>query len=741
MRPVAYANTGTVPVVSHYISYPLETAFNISAPKTTPSPGPVCTSKYAEEVPGLGFHADASPSLTAVTGASHGKQAPVPKYGYTTSYMNPPEDFPYASEPYARGGGARKLTEPHSLVKVPEPGTQHRGNLKSEPFQPRATTSPAVIEFRETATTPQQDLKQEVKRLQALLNARENQLDLKEAELQDALSKLQDQSQQGEHERQSEDASNDKTALQEKDAELKTMRKRIEVLRRERQDLMELLLQKERQTAVLDTVDPSAKEASALQLGVQAITMVQGASELRGKLELAEAEIKKLRADREAAEELQHDTFEKLTDKRKEAAELLELLSQRDMKVARVEAYLQQKSRELEVLAARSKERLKKEQSRREEAEQEYRIAAEQCNVFKATLANRDEKLMQLQAEVVRRDTLLKQSEERVRVLRDDLTGAHSQLQQMLKAMAAKDAYMQELETQLRKNDTERQLAYLTEVSKSRKLALDTRMQQELCRAALNDKREKLAAAKQDLFRSESAMERIRKAIGAAQATENCYVRSEALQSPEQHSHQSAPLHPPAAVSGIPSVPVEHSLRTMDADFVACQYSPPQNSRFASSTQLHGAPMNPSSSKEFQFTSKPPPSTNKPMSSSASRTSTAGYGPLSEHFCPPYSAVQGDPLDEAVAHVCERPEYRSLAAHICRLGPGSYLCCMNEVVMELQPDGNIMVVQSGGEGIPIRAYLDTLRSTVEAGTRPPALAPSALDAAKATGHSKAENGN
>ncbi|CDI74180.1 high molecular mass nuclear antigen, putative [Eimeria praecox] len=683
------------------------------------------------------------PVAYATTGpAPLGMQAPFPKYASNASCLPHPEDITYASAPYSTGGGTRNPPEPNSLLKMPEPGTQYRGNFKTEPFQPRATTSPAGIASLDTAGSRQQELQQEVKRLQAMLNARENQLDLKEAELQDALAKLQDQRKQGNQEHHSESDDADKAVLHEKEAELKTMRKRVEVLRRERQDLMELLLQKERQTAVLDTVDPSTKEASALQLGVQAISMVQGASELRGKLELAEAEIKQLRADREAAEELHQDTFEKLTDKRKEAAELLELLSQRDMKVARVEAYLQQRTRDLEALAARSKERLRKEQSKREEAEQEYRVAAEQCNVFKATLANRDEKLMQLQAEVVRRDTLLKQLEERVRVLSDDLTGAHSQLQQMLKAMAAKDAYMQELEAQLRKNDTERQLAYLTEVSKSRKLALDTRIQQELCRAALNDKREKLAAAKQDLLRSESAMERIRKAIGAAQTTENCYMQSAALQSPELHSHPTVPLHASPIVSGIPSVPVEHSLRTMDADFVVCQAPSSNPSQFAStSNQLHEASMNPPCSNEPHVVSKPHLPTSKPRSSSASRSSKAGYCLQSEHFCPPYSAIQEDPLDQAIARVCQSPEYRSIAPHICRLGPGSYLCCMNEVTMELQQDGNVMVLQSGGKKLPIKAYLDTLRSTVEAGLRVSAVAPSASRTATATDHLKVENGS
>ncbi|CDJ69020.1 high molecular mass nuclear antigen, putative [Eimeria necatrix] len=713
MHPVTYADTGSAPVTSHYISYPLHTAFNVVPQKVSTSSGAVYPTNYVDEVSGL----CASSPLSSFTTAYQHVQPPLPADGQTNALVVSPGEVSYVQPTHSASSNNRKpvAQQPSQYVRVPEPGTQSRGKLSGEPYRPRATTSPAAIAPNITTTSYQNDWEQEAKRLQHILNARENELDMKEAELQDALSKLQEHLKQEKVAQEATTQGTSEAALKEQEAELKTMRRRIEVLRHERQELMELLLQKERQATALNTIDPAAKEASAVQLGIQAISMVQGAAELRGKLELAEAEIKTLRAERAATDELQQHTFEKLTEKRKEAAELLELLSQRDMKVARIETYLQQKSRELDSLSTHAKERLKKEQQKREQAEQEYRVAVEQCNAFKTTLASRDERILQLQAEVVRRDTLLKQLEERVHVLSGDLTGAHSQLQQMLKAMAAKDAYMQELEAQLRKNDTERQLAYLTEVSKSRKLALDTRIQQELCRAAINDKREKLAEAKQDLFRSRTAMERIRKAIGCAETTENCYVRSEALQSNELHIHPVEPTQiSPLASTGIPAVPVDESLRHMQADFLVLTPSPETRQKPATATkQPTASAKHPTSSNKFQVTSTAAQPTSKPPSS-ASRTSTPGYGLQSEQFCPPYTPVRDDPLDEAVAHLCELPEYRSLAAHICRLGPGSYLCCMNEVAMELQKNSTVWVKLPGGQRITLASYFDVLRSTLEA---------------------------
>lgn len=203
MSPATYANTGPTPFASHYLSYPLENAFNVNPQKTASLPGPLCTNKYAEEGAGIDLSGGAGPPLTSFTGAQQRMQAPVSKYGYSTSSLPPPEDIVYAGVPHSTGGGLGKLPEPHSLLTVPEPGTQYRGSNR-ERFQPRATTSPAGIAFRENAGTHQHDLQQEVKRLQTMLNARENQLDLKEAELQDALSKLQDQRKQGSQEELSE---------------------------------------------------------------------------------------------------------------------------------------------------------------------------------------------------------------------------------------------------------------------------------------------------------------------------------------------------------------------------------------------------------------------------------------------------------------------------------------------------------------------------------------------------------
>ncbi|OEH76301.1 high molecular mass nuclear protein [Cyclospora cayetanensis] len=709
MRPVLYADTGAALAPGLHSVYPLSSSFHPGAPTGTHSAMYHCNYVGAPQRQGM----VSSNSLIEANGTNQRTYAPMLTSGQYALSSEEPVDVTYISNAYGARGGAGKLVEPrvvHSL-EVPKAGTQSRGKIKEEAIFPRATTSPVAVVSEDAGGSYQRDWQEEVRCLQKMLNTRDTQLELKEAEIQDLSSKLNEL-----RKSQAAEKGIDVMDGQEQAVELTTMRKQVEVLRHERQELIELLLQKERQAAALDSVDPTTKEASAVQLGVQAISMVQGSAELREKLRAAEAEIKTLRQERTDADHLQQDTFDKLTDKRREAAELLELLSQRDMKVARVEAYLQQKTRELEHYTARAKDRLQREQTKREEAEQELLVAAEQCAAFKATVASRDEKIVELHGEVVRRDTLLRQLEERVRVLSDDLKTAHAQLQQALKGMMTRDAYMQALETQVRKSDAERQVAYLTEVSKSRKLELDTRMQQEYCRAALNDKCEKLATVKQDLLRSQSAMERIRKAITAVEEPEGCHSRSAALQSSAPHSHSTVPVEiPSSVVTDIPGIPLEQSLRSLDADFLV-RPSPPE----CPSTDSKSRPGATSSnqpqitSMAYQSTSKTDQSAGKLLSaSSKSPTSIPGASmnackPSLDQLNPQYPVVRSDVVDQGVARVLEQPEYRPLATHICRLGPGAYLCFMQEVTMELQKDGNVVVKQPGdvsvawtGQDVPI----------------------------------------
>lgn len=195
MHPVTYADTGSAPVTSHYISYPLHTAFNVVPQKVSTSSGAVYPTNYVDEVSGL----CASSPLSSFTTAYQHVQPPLPADGQANVFVAPPGELSYVRPPHSRSSNNRKPVEPQpsQYVRVPEPGTQSRGKLNGEPYRPRATTSPAAIAPNTTTTSYQNDWEQEAKRLQHILNARENELDMKEAELQDALSKLQEHLKQG----------------------------------------------------------------------------------------------------------------------------------------------------------------------------------------------------------------------------------------------------------------------------------------------------------------------------------------------------------------------------------------------------------------------------------------------------------------------------------------------------------------------------------------------------------------
>ncbi|KFG50835.1 putative high molecular mass nuclear antigen [Toxoplasma gondii p89] len=368
--------------------------------------------------------------------------------------------------------------------------------------------------------------------------------------------------------------------LREKEDENRLLTRRLEALREERRDMRELLLQKDKQlAAAMNVSDPETKEASAVQLGVQAIAMVQDSVELREKIKQLNAQVAALKEEKSRRELLLEETFRKLTDKRKEAAGLLEMVSQRDMKLARVETFLQQRNRDYDQLQEQARASLKAETERAEKGEEEIKILEEQQNALKNIVASRDEKVMCLQNEVVRRDARIKQLDERLALLSQDLEQTSSHLQQLLRASAAKDAYLYELESQLRRNEVERQASYLAEVARTRRLALETRLKEEECRVALNDKDEALASAQHELSRNALTLQQLRQAFATVEATDACYRPAAACFRGNKEARtlsrtNSLPFSPPAddaiyripTASSVPQRPLQESLRLLEVD-------------------------------------------------------------------------------------------------------------------------------------------------------------------------------
>ncbi|KEP59882.1 UNVERIFIED_CONTAM: hypothetical protein HHA_230340 [Hammondia hammondi] len=375
--------------------------------------------------------------------------------------------------------------------------------------------------------------------------------------------------------------------LREKEDENRLLTRRLEALREERRDMRELLLQKDKQlAAAMNVSNPEAKEASAVQLGVQAIAMVQDSVELREKIKQLNAQVAALKEEKSRRELLLEETFRKLTDKRKEAAGLLEMVSQRDMKLARVETFLQQRNRDYDQLQEQARASLKAETERAEKGEEEIKILEEQQNALKNIVASRDEKVTCLQNEVVRRDARIKQLDERLALLSQDLEQTSSHLQQLLRASAAKDAYLYELESQLRRNEVERQASYLAEVSRTRRLALETRLKEEECRVALNDKDEALTSAQHELSRNALTLQQLRQAFATVEATDACYRPAAACYRGSKDARTlsrttSLPFSTPAddalyripTASSVPQRPLQESLRLLEVDGVSPQGS------------------------------------------------------------------------------------------------------------------------------------------------------------------------
>lgn len=188
VSPVVYAEPALAPGDSQRVSYSVPPALTNGVYKGAPA-GPVYTTNYVEGFPwasGNGRDSTSRPPMQRVF-------VPAPAAKHFISSPGPPEELRYVNDAYLPGLEPRSLVAPGTppLLKVPEAGTQSRGNLKAESLCPRAATVPARMAPRSNFA-PERSEWEEVRYLQTLLNSREDQLEAKEAELQDALKELQE---------------------------------------------------------------------------------------------------------------------------------------------------------------------------------------------------------------------------------------------------------------------------------------------------------------------------------------------------------------------------------------------------------------------------------------------------------------------------------------------------------------------------------------------------------------------
>eukprot|EP00914_Ancora_sagittata_P012498 GHVO01024029.1.p1 GENE.GHVO01024029.1~~GHVO01024029.1.p1 ORF type:complete len:815 (+),score=174.71 GHVO01024029.1:141-2585(+) len=455
----------------------------------------------------------------------------------------------------------------------------------------------------------------------------------------------------------------------------------------ENRQLKDVIISKDRQLSVLSSIDPGMNESSALQLGAQAISMAQNSMELKEKLKTVESELQTCEEDRRGLQDKFEDTFQKLAARKRENANLVESIAERDLKLTRADTLLQQRDKEISVIKDEAKHALKSERERSCRLATEVDIATTQHEKLRSELTLRDEQIMKLKGDLIRSDKTLKSYDTRIKSLSHEMNELQNHLQRMVKQAVAKDQYVNEVEKRLKENEAKRQASYLQEFAKSRQLQNDYYNKEEGIYQTLVEREREISRMKNDLGSKVEQVEAVRQMLTSAAGDVHkvCTSLSDdgppiyptggkydyghdhgtyrhdssskdrsRLNSPRHRTSESAYDHPRTMTH-------DGTLRN-DKGKVVYQYSAKNGtvkvkSKFGES---HASQVEPE---------KPPPSSQTVLN----------------QLLGEYVPVRGDEIDAVVGDLVQQDAFRNHRVLLCRLSPGVYLYGTKRIQMRLNP--------------------------------------------------------
>ncbi|CEM13059.1 unnamed protein product [Vitrella brassicaformis CCMP3155] len=287
----------------------------------------------------------------------------------------------------------------------------------------------------------------------------------------------------------------------------------VERLRKEVGDLRDLLVAKDRQLAAVTAVDPNLSEVCAVQLGVQAISMVQNTMELKNQIRTLETRIEQteccLNEWRNKADQL-----EGVCDaKRRELIDITRTLADRDQELASLYQLKQDLEREANSQIQSLKDALAGECRHVKELEAAMVEKEGQLSELRNQVLQRDQTITELQEEVARLEIREAEANKRADNLEHQLIQATKNLEKINEEAADSERVIGELEKEL--NDTKVKLHHsrVKELGRQKRLEMELSQFQHQTKKAIDEKNTEIRALQKEITARSTQLESIRSSI------------------------------------------------------------------------------------------------------------------------------------------------------------------------------------------------------------------------------------
>ncbi|CAJ1377485.1 unnamed protein product [Effrenium voratum] len=224
-------------------------------------------------------------------------------------------------------------------------------------------------------------------------------------------------------------------------------------LRRDKAQLEQQLLAKDRQLAAVQGLDPAMSDASALQLGAKAIQMFHDSMQMKQDSAILSRENEDLRKEVESLQLRVQELDGRVAEKRAEVKELTSTISGKMKRTLQLEEQVEALQRERHLALSGSQFQLHKVQEQLAAAQRESRAAQQLAADLKAEVAERDQRFVRQQAACTEHETCAQEMQQRVEELRGKLAKAEEAMRQLRQSGAFKDQLLRDMTEQVQASE------------------------------------------------------------------------------------------------------------------------------------------------------------------------------------------------------------------------------------------------------------------------------------------------